>query len=131
MRCKFISALCGQAYPVMTSVVRRAFRGAGTVYWEFPAMDRRRLAPKKPRTENRFRFRELARAVRAARAAGGERVEVDPLTGKISVVIKPPDEQAAGDGKSSSVSAEAAKEWDEATAELLKSKSRSAPTRRL
>jgi hypothetical protein len=40
-----------------------------------------------PCTPSRFRQRELARAVRAARAAGGERVEVDPNTGKITVVI--------------------------------------------
>jgi hypothetical protein len=43
---------------------------------------------KTPRTPNRFRERELARAVRAARASGGERVEVDPETGKISVILK-------------------------------------------
>jgi len=39
------------------------------------------------RSRNRFLETELARAVRAARAAGGERVEVDPLTGKISVIV--------------------------------------------
>jgi hypothetical protein len=39
------------------------------------------------RTENRFRERELARAVRAAKSAGGERVDLDPATGKISVII--------------------------------------------
>ena len=40
-----------------------------------------------PRTPNRFRERELARAVRAAKAAGCERVEVDPTTGKITVIV--------------------------------------------
>ena len=30
---------------------------------------------------------ELARAVRAAKRAGGERVEIDPQTGKISVIV--------------------------------------------
>jgi hypothetical protein len=48
-----------------------------------------------PRTRNRFRERELARAVRAARAAGGERVEIDPATGKISVILAKPGEGAA------------------------------------
>jgi hypothetical protein len=42
--------------------------------------------PPVPRSRNRFRERELARAVRAAKSAGGERVEIDP-TGKISIVI--------------------------------------------
>jgi hypothetical protein len=40
-----------------------------------------------PRSRNRFREAELARALRAAKSAGGERVEIDPTTGKISVVI--------------------------------------------
>jgi hypothetical protein len=40
-----------------------------------------------PRTPNRFRERELARAVRAAKSAGGSRVEIDPGTGRISVII--------------------------------------------
>ena len=57
----------------------------------------------KPRTPNRFRERELARAVRAARAAGGERVEIDPATGKISVVI----------GKSGEADAANKNPWDE------------------
>ena len=48
--------------------------------------------PKKPRNQrsrglNRFRERELARALRAAKRAGGERVEIDPATGKISVLL--------------------------------------------
>jgi hypothetical protein len=47
--------------------------------------------PPVPRSRNRFRERELARAVRAAKSAGGERVEIDP-TGKISIVIGKPGE---------------------------------------
>jgi hypothetical protein len=47
------------------------------------------------RSRNRFRERELARAVRAAKCAGGERVEIDPATGKISVIIAKPDNEAA------------------------------------
>jgi hypothetical protein len=42
-----------------------------------------------PRKPTRFRERELARAVRAAKSAGGERVEIDPASGKITVVIAP------------------------------------------
>ena len=48
-----------------------------------------------PRSRSRFLETELARAVRAARAAGGERVEVDPLTGKISVIVGKPAEAVA------------------------------------
>jgi hypothetical protein len=42
-----------------------------------------------PRSVNRFLERELARAIRAARKAGESeaRVEVDPSTGKITVVL--------------------------------------------
>jgi hypothetical protein len=40
-----------------------------------------------PRGPVRFREREFARAVRAAKRAGGERVELDPATGKICVVL--------------------------------------------
>ena len=47
------------------------------------------------RNRNRFRESELARAVRAARDAGGERVEVDPTTGKITVIVGKPGEAAA------------------------------------
>ena len=52
-------------------------------------MSRRNDNPskRKPRTPNRFRERELARALRAAKSAGGERVEIDPATGKISVIL--------------------------------------------
>lgn len=35
----------------------------------------------------RFKQSELARAIRAAKDAGGERVEVDPETGKIAVIV--------------------------------------------
>jgi hypothetical protein len=40
-----------------------------------------------PRSASRFRERELRRAVRAARDAGAESVEVDPETGTIRVII--------------------------------------------
>jgi hypothetical protein len=49
----------------------------------------------KPRSPGRFRERELARAVRAAKSAGGERVEIDPTTGKISVILTKPGENVA------------------------------------
>ena len=47
---------------------------------------------KKPvhrRTENRFREREVARMVRAAKASGMpvKEITVDPKTGKISIVV--------------------------------------------
>jgi hypothetical protein len=47
----------------------------------------RTVTPRTPRAPNRFRERELARAVRAAKSAGGERVEIDPTTGKITVIV--------------------------------------------
>ena len=48
-----------------------------------------------PRSVNRFHEREVARALRAARKAGEcpDRVEIDPATGRISVIIA-----KAGDG---------------------------------
>ena len=50
--------------------------------------------PKRPpRRKNRFNEREAARAGRAAKAIGAERVEIDPATGKISIIIAKP-----GDG---------------------------------
>jgi hypothetical protein len=52
-----------------------------------------------PRTENRFRERELARAVRAAKAAGGERVEVEPATGKIIVIVGKPGKSEVTDNE--------------------------------
>jgi hypothetical protein len=51
------------------------------------SMARRIIRNFKPRTPSRFRERELARALRAAKAAGSERVEVNPATGKITVIV--------------------------------------------
>ena len=50
---------------------------------------RKQTTPRPPRTPNRFREREVARAFRAARLAGErvERVEIDPTTGKIVVIV--------------------------------------------
>lgn len=79
-----------------------------------------------PRTESRFRFRELARAVKAAKAAGGERVDVDPVSGRISVFI------GKGDVATEMQTA-ATKAWDDATEKLTKqkaTKAKSASTRR-
>jgi hypothetical protein len=59
------------------------------------------------RTTNRFNQREVARALKAARLAGErpERVEIDPATGRITVIIaKTGDAQAA---------APTTNEWDE------------------
>jgi hypothetical protein len=53
------------------------------------------VLPKTPRTPNRFRERELARAGRVAKAIGAERVEIDPQTGKISVIIGKSSERVA------------------------------------
>src|SRR5262245_38986378 len=47
--------------------------------------------PKRPpRRKNRFNEREVARAGRAGKAIGAERIEVDPATGKISIIITKP-----------------------------------------
>jgi glycerate-2-kinase len=82
------------------------------------------LRPRSPRTENRFRERELARAVKAAKAAGGERVEVDPASGRITVII-------GKGGATTDMSVAAVKQWDDATEAIVKSKKgKSAPTRR-
>jgi hypothetical protein len=84
--------------------------------------------PRAPRTENRFRQREISRALRAAREADTEvdRVEIDPVTGKISVILAKPEAMPE--------SAAAAKAWVDATEAIAKSKRpaprRSAPTRR-
>jgi hypothetical protein len=45
------------------------------------------------RSTNRFHERELARVLRAAQKSGTpfDRVDVDPATGKISVIISKPD----------------------------------------
>jgi hypothetical protein len=50
------------------------------------------------RTANRFNQREVSRALRAARRAGEtvERVEIDPATGRISVIIAKSGEAATG-----------------------------------
>ncbi len=50
------------------------------------------------RTANRFNQREVSRAVRAARRAGEtiERVEIDPATGRITVIIAKSGEAANG-----------------------------------
>ena len=42
---------------------------------------------KKPRGPNRFTEREVARAGRASKAIGAERVEVDPATGRIAIIL--------------------------------------------
>jgi hypothetical protein len=41
----------------------------------------------RPRRKNRFNERELARAGRVGKAVGAERIEVDPATGKISIIL--------------------------------------------
>ena len=59
------------------------------------------------RSTNRFNSREVARALKAARLAGErpERVEIDPATGRITVIIA-----QAGDA---STAAATTNEWDE------------------
>jgi len=79
------------------------------------------------RTENRFREREVSRALKAARKAHAEvdRVEIDPVSGKIAVILAKPEAMRE--------SAAAAKQWLDATEAIAKSKKaprRSAPTRR-
>jgi hypothetical protein len=81
-----------------------------------------RLSPRLPRTENRFRQREVARALRAAEDAGKdvERVEIDPQTGRIFLIF-------AKSGENSDTA------WDEAITKLKekpKSAKSNAPTRR-
>src|SRR6266540_232731 len=58
------------------------------------------MPARRPRSVNRFHERELARVIRAARKAGEAeaRVEVDPKTGKISVVLTPPAENKPSRG---------------------------------
>jgi hypothetical protein len=48
-----------------------------------------------PRGPNRFRQNDVARALRAAKAAGGGRVDVDPISGKISITLTNADEPPA------------------------------------
>ena len=49
--------------------------------------DKPRRPSSVPRRKNRFNEREVARAGRAGKAIGAERVEVDPATGKISIIL--------------------------------------------
>jgi hypothetical protein len=58
------------------------------------------------RSANRFNEREVSRAVRAVRRTGEnvDRVEIDPTTGKITVILAKPCGEAAADKN----------EWDEA-----------------
>jgi hypothetical protein len=49
--------------------------------------DKSRRPSSLPRRKNRFNEREVARAGRAGKAIGAERVEVDPATGKISFIL--------------------------------------------
>ena len=53
------------------------------------------------RTANRFHQREVSRALRAVRDSGTpvDRVEIDPTTGKISVILAKPGEAANTDSK--------------------------------
>jgi hypothetical protein len=79
------------------------------------------------RTENRFRQREISRALRAAREADAEvdRVEIDPVSGKIAVIL------AKSEATPESAAADQA--WVDATNAIAKSTKaprRSAPTRR-
>src|SRR6476469_5511840 len=59
------------------------------------------------RSVNRFNSREVARALRAARLAGErpERVEIDPATGRITVIIAQPSAAATSNSD--------ANPWDE------------------
>ena len=59
------------------------------------------------RAQNRFNSREVARALKAARLAGErpERVEIDPATGRITVIIAQPSEAATSNSN--------ANPWDE------------------
>jgi hypothetical protein len=60
------------------------------------------------RSVNRFNQREVARALKAARLAGErpDRVEIDPTTGRITVIIAKTDAPTA---------AAPTNEWDEVT----------------
>jgi hypothetical protein len=49
--------------------------------------DKPRKYQRPPRRKNRFNEREVARAGRAGKAIGAERVEVDPATGKITIFL--------------------------------------------
>ena len=84
--------------------------GGEDPYWEIsPRMSHR--------STNRFNQREVARALRAARLAGErpERVEIDPVTGRITVIIA-----QAGDGEREKAAGTRA--WDDAIVAIEKSK---------
>ena len=68
------------------------------------------------RSTNRFNQREVARALRAARLAGEcpERIEIDPATGRITVIIA-----EAGDGEREKIAGTRA--WDDAIMAIKKS----------
>jgi len=79
------------------------------------------------RRENRFREREVSRALKAARKAHAEvdRVDFDPVNGKFSLILAKPE--------ATQESAAAAQAWVDATNAIAKSTKaprRSAPTRR-
>jgi hypothetical protein len=59
--------------------------------------DRHRFQKPPPRQPTRFREREVARAVRAAERAGADRVEIDPASGRITVILSKQTEGAALD----------------------------------
>jgi hypothetical protein len=58
---------------------------------------------RKERGPNWFLKREVARAIRAAKEAGGQSVEIDPATGRIRVIL--------GDQNGAAANAEH-NEWD-------------------
>jgi hypothetical protein len=70
-----------------------------------------------PRTQNRFRERELKRAMRAAKASGMpiREITIDPETGRIGIVLVAGEESPG------------AAAWDEATEKLQTTKRRSRP----
>jgi hypothetical protein len=86
------------ANPVSSALTRDGWGDIGAL----PMRKRVAVSPKTPRSPSRFRERELARALRAARSAGGERVDIDPASGRISVILSKPGEAASDKN-----------EWDE------------------
>ena len=70
------------------------------------------------RSTNRFHEREVTRALRAAKKSGTavDRLEIDPASGKISMIISKPDGEQ--------VASPAASEWDKATEDLQRRKSK-------
>src|SRR5262245_11196868 len=59
--------------------------------------DKTKRPPSPRRRKNRFNEREVARAGRAAKAIGAYGVDIDPATGKLSIVIAKPGEADAAD----------------------------------